>query len=300
MPTSSPAAASSFALSLLPAFVVDAIVIRALDEDLGGGDVTTDACIDAGSMGAASATARGEVVTCGGQIFAHVFRAIDPRALVQTLLADGERATAKTTLWTVRGPSRALLKGERVALNLTQRMTGIATTTRRFVDALPAGSTTRITDTRKTMPGLRALDRYAVRAGGGKNHRDDLGSAVLLKDNHLAACGGVRPAIARAREYAPHTSRIECEVDTLEQLDEALDAGADIVLLDNMDDAQVGEAVRRVRAHAEKGRGRVLTEASGGITLARVASLAALGVDAISVGALTHSVIAADIGLDWI
>jgi nicotinate-nucleotide pyrophosphorylase (carboxylating) len=292
-------AESPLLLSLLPSFVLDAIVNRALEEDLGGGDVTTDACIDPGSRGVADATARGEVVVCGGQVFAHVFRAIDADVTVDPLVPDGTRVAARTTLWKVRGPSRALLKGERTALNLTQRMTGIATVTRRYVDALPAGSTTRITDTRKTMPGLRALDRYAVRAGGGKNHRDDLGSAVLLKDNHLAACGGVRPAIARAREYAPHTSRIECEVDTLEQLDEALDAGADIVLLDNMDDAKVAEAVRRVRAHAAAGRGRVLTEASGGITLARVAALATLGVDAISVGALTHSVVAADIGLDW-
>ncbi len=294
-----PAAPSSPLLSLLPSFVLDAIVNRALDEDLGGGDVTTDACIDPSSRGVADATARGEVVVCGGQVFAHVFRAIDADVAVDQLVADGTRVPAKTILWKVRGPSRALLEGERTALNLTQRMTGIATVTRRYVDALPAGSTTRITDTRKTMPGLRALDRYAVRAGGGKNHRDDLGSAVLLKDNHLAACGGVRPAIARARQYAPHTSRIECEVDTLEQLDEALDAGADIVLLDNMGDATVAEAVRRVRAHAAAGRGRVLTEASGGITLPRVATLATLGVDAISVGALTHSVVAADIGLDW-
>jgi nicotinate-nucleotide pyrophosphorylase (carboxylating) len=179
-----------------------------------------------------------------------------------------------------------------VALNLVQRMCGVATQARRYVDAIPAGSKTRITDTRKTTPGLRALERYAVRAGGAHNHRDDLGAAVLIKDNHVAACGGVRAAIERARASAPHTAKIECEVDTLAQLDEALAAGADIVLLDNMDTAMVTEAVARTR-------GRALLEASGGITLDRVAELARAGVDAISVGALTHSVPAADVGLDF-
>jgi nicotinate-nucleotide pyrophosphorylase (carboxylating) len=171
-------------------------------------------------------------------------------------------------------------------------MTGIATMTRRYVDALPRGSKTRITDTRKTTPGLRVLERYAVRVGGGHNHRDNLGSAVLIKDNHVVACGGVRAAIERARAFASHTCKIECEVDSLEQLDEALAAGADIVLLDNMSDEQVKEAVARTR-------GRALLEASGGITLERVAALATIGVDAISVGALTHSAPAADIGLDF-
>jgi nicotinate-nucleotide pyrophosphorylase (carboxylating) len=160
------------------------------------------------------------------------------------------------------------------------------------VDALPEGSTTRITDIRKTTPGLRILERYAVRVGGAHNHRDNLGSAVLIKDNHIAACGGVGIAISRARARAPHTSRIECEVDSLEQLDQALAAGADIVLLDNMDDDTVREAVRRAR-------GRALTEASGGITLARIPGLARLGVDVISAGALTHSVKSADVGLDF-
>jgi nicotinate-nucleotide pyrophosphorylase (carboxylating) len=181
---------------------------------------------------------------------------------------------------------------ERIALNLAQRMCGIATQTRAYVDAVPSGARTRITDTRKTTPGLRALERYSVRVGGGRNHRDDLGAAVLIKDNHVASCGSVRLAIERARAAAPHTTRIECEVDSLEQLDEALAAGADVVLLDNLSTAAVGEAVRRTR-------GRALLEASGGITLPRIAELASAGVDAISVGALTHSTIASDIGLDF-
>jgi nicotinate-nucleotide pyrophosphorylase (carboxylating) len=182
---------------------------------------------------------------------------------------------------------------ERVALNFTQRMCGISTATRRYVAAVPEGCVTRITDTRKTTPGLRFLERYAVRRGGGHNHRNDLGSAVLIKDNHIVAAGGVRAAIEAARARAPHTSRIECEVDSLEQLEEALAARADIVLLDNMDTPTVEEAVRRTR-------GRALLEASGGITLERVTELARAGVDAISVGALTHSTPAADIGLDFV
>ncbi|HTQ46976.1 MAG TPA: carboxylating nicotinate-nucleotide diphosphorylase, partial [Polyangiaceae bacterium] len=178
------------------------------------------------------------------------------------------------------------------ALNFVQHLCGVASRARAYVEAVPAGCSARIADTRKTTPGLRALERYAVRAGGAHNHRDDLGAAVLIKDNHVAACGGVRAAIERARAAAPHTAKIECEVDSLAQLDEALSAGVDIVLLDNMATSTVAEAVKRVA-------GRAVVEASGGITLARVAELARAGVDAISVGALTHSVQAADIGLDF-
>ncbi len=182
--------------------------------------------------------------------------------------------------------------GERLALNFVQRMCAIATRARAYVDAVPSGCATRITDTRKTTPGLRAIERYAVRVGGAHNHRDNLGAGVLIKDNHVVACGSVRAAVERARAAAPHTARIECEVDTLEQLEEALAAGADIVLLDNMPTTVVVEAVKRAR-------GRALLEASGGITLERVAELARAGVGAISVGALTHSVAAADVGLDF-
>lgn len=164
--------------------------------------------------------------------------------------------------------------------------------TRRFVDALPAGCPTRITDTRKTTPGLRAFERYAVRCGGGLNHREDLGAAVLIKDNHIAAAGGCRQAIERARAYAPHTCRIECEVDTRAQLEEALDAGADIVMLDNFNDDEVRDALGLID-------GRAIVEVSGGITLERVASLGTMGVDVISVGALTHSSPSSDLGLDW-
>jgi nicotinate-nucleotide pyrophosphorylase (carboxylating) len=277
--------------ALLP-LVVDRIIDLALEEDLASGDLTTEACIDADATAVAEAVTREPVVVCGGEVFARVFRRIDPSVAVEIVAEDGAFASKGAVLWRVTGNARAILMGERTALNLVQRMCGIATITKKYVDALAPGSATRITDTRKTTPGLRALERYAVRTGGGKNHRDDLGAAVLIKDNHVAACGGVKNAIERARARAPHTSRIECEVDSLAQLDEALAAGADVVLLDNMDTPAVADAVRRAK-------GKALTEASGGVTLERVAELSRAGVDAISVGALTHSARAADIGLDF-
>jgi len=276
----------------VPWIIVDRIVALALEEDLGSGDVTTEACIDANARAAAHAVAREPMVACGGPVLARVFERIDPALVVAMHVDEGARVAASTRLWTIAGRARSILMGERVALNFVQRLSGVATQTRAYVDAVPRGAAACITDTRKTTPGLRALERYAVRVGGGRNHRDNLGAAVLIKDNHIAACGGVGEAIARARAAAPHTSRIECEVDSLEQLEEAVAAGADVVLLDNMETAVLAEAVKR-------SRGRAILEASGGITLDRVAEIAAAGVDRISVGALTHSVAAADIGLDF-
>ncbi len=277
----------------LPSVLVDRVVDVALAEDLSSGDLTTEACIPPGVHSVAHAVARKPLVACGGAVFARVFERVDATLLVEANAGEGSLVLAGAALWTVRGRARSILMGERVALNFVQHMCAVATQTRRYVGAVPAGRPTRITDTRKTTPGLRALERYAVRTGGGHNHRDDLGAAVLIKDNHVAACGGVRAAIERARAAAPHTAKIEVEVDTLEQLDEALAAGADIILLDNMPMPLVHEAVKRT------GR-RALLEASGGITLERVAELAMAGVDAISVGALTHSAPAADIGLDFV
>jgi nicotinate-nucleotide pyrophosphorylase (carboxylating) len=271
---------------------IDRIVDRALEEDLSSGDVTTEACVDPSVQAVAHAVARTPLIACGAAVFARVWTRLDPQLRVEQHLADGARASRAAALWTVRGRARSILMGERVALNLTQRMCGVATATRLYVDAIPAGCAARITDTRKTTPGLRVLERYAVRTGGGYNHRDNLGAAVLIKDNHVVASGGVRQAILRAKQFASHTCKIECEVDTLEQLEEALEAGADIVLLDNMDTDTVIEAIRRTGS-------RAMLEASGGITLARVRELALAGIHAISVGALTHSTVASDIGLDF-
>jgi nicotinate-nucleotide pyrophosphorylase (carboxylating) len=272
--------------------VWDRVIDRALEEDLASGDLTTEACVPVDARATANAVARKDLVVCGGDVFARVFQRIDSAVRVERHVEDSGRAGPGTKLWTVHGPARAVLMGERTALNLVQRMCGIATLARKYVDALPAGSKTRITDTRKTTPGLRAIERYAVRAGGAHNHRDNLGSAVLIKDNHILAAGGIKHAIERCRARAPHTSRIECEVTSLTELDEAVAAGADIVMLDNMSTDLVGQAVARVK-------GRALVEASGGITLERIPELARAGVDAISVGALTHSAPAADIGLDF-
>lgn len=272
-------------------FLLDDLVERALAEDLSSGDVTSAATVAAEERAIARAVARSDLTVCGSSVFARAFYKVDPGLRVEELMPDGTRASSGDALWVVEGSARSILMAERTGLNFAQRLSGVATLTRRFVDAVPAGSKLRVVDTRKTTPGLRLLERYAVRAGGGYNHRDCLGSAVLIKDNHIVAAGGIRSAVERARAHAPHTSRVEVEVDTLEQLDEALAVGADIVMLDNFDDARIAEGVARVA-------GRALVEVSGGITLARIPELAKLGVDIVSVGALTHSAPAADIGLD--
>ncbi|HEV8247722.1 MAG TPA: carboxylating nicotinate-nucleotide diphosphorylase, partial [Polyangiaceae bacterium] len=271
--------------------LLDRVIHSALAEDLAGGDLTTEATIAPDARALGRAVARSALVVCGGDVFARVFYAIDPGLRVERKLADAQRAEPGSVLWEVEGATRSILSAERTALNFAQRLCGIATLTRRYVDAVPEGSSLRITDTRKTTPGLRALERFAVRSGGGFNHRNDLGSAVLIKDNHVAAAGGVAAAIERARRYAPHTARIEVEVESLSELDEALAAGVDIVMLDNFAAEALGEAVARAR-------GLALVEVSGGITLDRIPELALAGVDLVSVGALTHSAPAADISLE--
>ena len=276
--------------------LLDALIDRTLDEDLAGGDLTTEACIDAEAEASGQAVARKPVVVCGGPVFRRVFERLDPAARFEAVEAEGAAVPTGAVIWRVRGKARALLSGERTALNLVQRMSGVAAMARRYVGALPPGSAARITDTRKTTPGLRALERYAVRIGGAHNHRDSLGSAVMIKDNHVVAAGGIGPAIERARARAPHTSRIEVEVASLAELEQALAARADIVMLDNFSLADVHEAVRRVRARSDGAR--PLLEVSGGITLERIPELAAAGIDVISCGALTHSAPAADIALD--
>lgn len=281
--------------AMLASPLLDALIDRILDEDLSGGDLTTEACVGAGVEAVASAVARKPLVVCGGAVFHRVFARLDPGARGETLIEDGAKVEVGAVMWRVRGKARALLSGERTALNLAQRMSGVATQARTYTSALPSGSTTRIADTRKTTPGLRALERYAVRVGGAHNHRDNLGSAVMIKDNHIIAAGGIIPAIERARARAPHTSRIEVEVASLAELEQAIEARADIIMLDNFSLADVHAAVARC---ASIPGARPLIEVSGGITLPRIGELAAAGVDVISVGALTHSAPAADIAID--
>ena len=275
--------------------LLDALIDRTLEEDLAGGDLTTEACVDPDVRAVGEAVARRPLVACGGPVFRRLFERLEPATAFEHLVEEGAAVPTGAVLWRVRAAARTLLSGERSALNLVQRMSGVATAARRYVEALPKGSTSRITDIRKTTPGLRALERYAVRVGGAHNHRDNLGSAILIKDNHIVAAGGITVAIERARARAPHTTRIEVEVASLAELDLAIAARADIILLDNFTLADVHEAVRRVRALSGP---RPLLEVSGGITLERIPELANAGIDVISCGALTHSAPAADIALD--
>lgn len=276
---------------MISRFELDAIVDRALVEDAAAFDITTMATASPESRAVGHARAKADLVVCGADVFARVFYRVDPGVRVEVHCPDGALARPGDCLFEVEGAARSLLAAERTALNFAQRLSGIATLTKRFVDALPAGSHTRIVDTRKTTPGLRRLERYAVRCGGAHNHRDCLSSAVLIKDNHIVVAGGVVPALEKARRNAPHGSRLEIEVGNLEELDAALGAGAEVVLLDNFEPGELEQAVSRAS-------GRALIEVSGGVTIDRIFALAELGVDVISVGALTHSAPAADISFD--
>lgn len=284
-------------LAAIPA--VRRLIELALDEDLGRGDVTSQAIFgtSGGGVGTdgptviADMNAREPIVAFGIEIAAAVFHLVDPRIAVEHHVQDGARVERGALLLTVEGPAHAVLSAERTALNFAQRLSGVATLSKRYADHV-VGTKARVVDTRKTTPGFRVLEKAAVLAGGCSNHRVDLGSGILIKDNHIAACGSVRAAVEAAKAKAPHPLRIEVEVTNLGELDQALAAGAEIVLLDNMTPAQV--EVAAARAHS---RG-VLVEVSGGITLATIADYARAGADLISVGALTHSAPAVDIGLD--
>jgi nicotinate-nucleotide pyrophosphorylase (carboxylating) len=264
------------------------LIDLALQEDLAAGDITSRATIAADTRASAVIVAKQSLVLSGGGVAGEVFDRVDPSLEWQLEVEDGARVEPGTVVLRVWGKARSLIAAERTALNFMQRMSGIATTTAAYVDA--AGERLRVTDTRKTQPGHRALDRYAVRCGGAVNHRNDLGAAVLIKENHVRCAGGVKAAVEAARAAAPHTMKVECEVTSFDELDAALDAGADIVMLDNFDDEQLKRAVERTA-------GRALLEASGGITIERLPRIAATGVDLVSVGALTHSVVAADLSM---
>jgi nicotinate-nucleotide pyrophosphorylase (carboxylating) len=269
------------------------LIDLALEEDLGRGDVTTDAVVDAALGASGEIVAREPVIPAGLEVAREVFRRVDPTLVVERRARDGEPCAAGAVLLGIRGTARGILRAERTALNFLQRLSGIATTTRAFVAAVE-GTRARVADTRKTYPGARVLEKLAVKAGGGSNHRADLGSGVLIKDNHLAASASLAEAVRRARAAAPHGLRIEVEVDDAAQLEEAIAVGADIILLDNFSTAEVDRAVRRAAGASP----RPLLEVSGGVTLARVRELAETGVDIISIGALTHSARAVDLSLE--
>lgn len=278
-------------LTPLPAIMIEPIVRTALMEDFGrAGDLTSDALIPTDLSATLTLAARQPGVIAGLDVAALAFRLVDPASDLKVLRPDGSRVAAGEAIATVSGPARALLGGERTALNFLSHLSGVATATAALVDAV-RGHKAKIVCTRKTTPGLRALEKYAVRAGGGSNHRFGLDDAILIKDNHIAIAGGIQPAIERARAYAGHMVKIELEVDTLEQLEQALSLGVDAVLLDNMSPDTLTRAVKLVN-------GRAITEASGRINASTVGAVAASGVDLISVGWITHSAPILDIGLD--
>jgi nicotinate-nucleotide pyrophosphorylase (carboxylating) len=272
-----------------PDDAVGRLIELALEEDVGPGDRTAEACVPAQARGTALVVAKEPLIVSGVSAAARVFRALDPACELEALLGEGEAAGAGAGVLRVRGSLRALLSAERTALNLLQRLCGIATLTQKYAEAL-RGSRTRLLDTRKTTPGMRALEKAAVRAGGGSNHRSALFDGILVKDNHAAAAGGIGEAVRRAKAAASPFLRVEAEVSTPEQIEEALAAGADLLLLDNLGDRELAAAVKQVA-------GRAPTEASGGITLDRLQRIAACGVDYVSVGALTHSAPAVDLSL---
>lgn len=272
---------------------IEAIVRLALDEDVGTGDITTNSTVPEGARASGTFLAKAEGVLSGLEVARTVFREVDSGVSFRPVLADGDAFQPGTALASVEGPARGVLTAERVSLNFLQRLSGVATATARYAEAVQ-GTGARIIDTRKTTPGMRLLEKAAIRHGGGHNHRVGLSDGILIKDNHLAALGGDNPveqAIQAAREAAPHTLKVEVEVTSLAQLEQALEAGADVIMLDNMDIATMAEAVRRTG-------GRALIEASGGITFDTLRKVAETGVDLISVGALTHSAPAVDISLE--
>ncbi len=278
---------------MIEPFLLRELVQRALAEDLAYGDRTTEALFHGPIPAVGEVIAKGELVAAGLDVFQAVFELLDPTLRVALNIAPGQRAKPGDSIASIYGDGRLLLKGERTALNFLQRLSGIATLTRRFVDQA-AGAGARIVDTRKTTPGFRMLEKEAVRLGGGWNHRFHLGDLVLIKDNHIALAGGVAKAIKEARASVPHPFKIEVETTTLVEVREALQSGAEIILLDNMSLAEIKEAVELIRKSAPG----VTIEVSGGVRLENVAAIAGCGVDMISVGALTHSAPAVDISLE--
>ena len=268
---------------------IDKIVLNALEEDMPYGDVTTDNLIPEEDVTEAKFIAKADGVIAGMPVAARVFELIDSRISIEILKNDGEKVSKGDIIAILNGPTAGILKGERTALNLMQRLSGIATRTNVFIE-LVKDYKVSVADTRKTTPGLRYLEKYAVRCGGGRNHRYSLSDAVMLKDNHIAAGGGIIPAVAKVRANIPHTVKIEVEVEDMEMVRQAVESGADIIMLDNMNEAAMAEAVKYID-------GRALVEASGDVTEERIRAIAETGVDIISIGRITHSVKALDISL---
>ncbi len=273
---------------------IEKIIDTALSEDIGHGDITSSLLIPDDITAKGIITAEDDIVLAGVAVAGAVFKRLDPDAVFEGLVSDGDSIPAGTIIARISGKGRALLTGERVALNFLQRLSGIATLSRRFADAVK-GLPVRIVDTRKTTPGLRSLEKYAVRTGGCFNHRYGLFDGILIKENHIALTSGVEEAVSVVKIKSPHTVKVEVEVRNLAEVNDAVKAGADIIMLDNMDVPVMQEAVRIIRAHTER---EILIEASGGMSLDRVRDVALTGVDIISVGALIHSATWVNISMD--
>ena len=272
-------------------WIIRDILERAFREDMPLGDITTDYTVPENSVSKAVITAKQDGVIAGLEVCMEAFKMLDPDVKLQPLAKDGDFVNKGDRILMIEGKSRAMLKAERTALNLLQRLSGIASETRKYVDRI-SGYKAKVVDTRKTTPGLRLLEKYAVRVGGGTNHRFSLSDGVLIKDNHIKAAGGIRQAVEAVRKRIPHTVKIEVETETLEQVKEALDSGADTIMLDNMTPELMKQAVELIA-------GKALTEASGNVNLGNIEEVAATGVDIISVGAITHSVKAMDISMKF-
>lgn len=268
---------------------IDRYILNALREDITSEDVTTNAIMRDAAMGQAELICKQDGIICGLLVFQRTFELLDEEAVFESSVKDGDFVKNGQVIGVIKGDIRALLSGERTGLNYLQRMSGIATFTNSLVKEL-AGKKTKLLDTRKTTPNMRPFEKYAVKVGGGTNHRYNLSDGILIKDNHIGAAGSITKAVSMAKEYAPFVRKVEVEVETLEQLDEALAAGADIIMLDNMDNDTMREAVKRVAGKAE-------TECSGNVTKERLAEIADIGVDYVSAGALTHSAPIMDISL---
>lgn len=271
---------------------IDKIIDSALEEDLGPGDITTSAIIDSSLKGKARFLAKEEIILAGIEVFSRVFSRLDPEIVVECTYHDGDVVPNGYDIGIIRGSMRGMLSGERTALNFLQHLSGIATLTKRYVEKIDP-SKVRVIDTRKTTPRLRILEKYAVRMGGGFNHRFGLFDGILIKDNHIAAAGSISKALAKIKANVPHTLKIEVEVEDIKGVEEAIVAGADAILLDNMSVKEMKEAVSIAR-------GRVLLEASGGITLESIGEISKTGINLISIGAITHSARSVDISLEVI
>jgi len=273
-----------------PEFVTPDFVELALKEDIGRGDITTSLIKDSSKKGSAVIKAKEELVLCGIELAAYIFEFVDESLKIKIKRRDGEKIKPGTEIMTVSGSCASILKSERVVLNFLQRLSGIATLTSKYVEKIDQASNTKVTDTRKTTPGWRTLEKYAVRTGGGSNHRFGLDDGIMIKDNHIAMAGSIKDAVRSVREKAHHLLKIEVETTNLKEVAEALDASADVIMLDNMDIETMKKAIKIIGNQA-------VTEISGGITLEKIGTLSKLGADFISTGAITHSATAKDINL---